>query len=115
SAGFLGERDLAAFCGPEGRLKNTRRVVTVSRIEQEDEEVWAYWIRANGFLQYLVRTIAGTLMEIGKGRMSAAEVPAILESRDRRRAGPTASPVGLVLERVHYAGDGGILATPGRK
>jgi tRNA pseudouridine38-40 synthase len=109
---FLGEQDLMAFCGPEGRLKRTRRVVTLSRIEQEQEDVWAYWIAADGFLQFLVRTIMGTLLEVGKGRMSAGEIPSILASRDRTRAGPTAPSRGLMLERVHYPVPAGFLATP---
>jgi tRNA pseudouridine38-40 synthase len=113
AACFVGDHDLAAFCGPEGRLKHTRRVVTDSRLEQEEERVWTYWITANGFLQYLVRTIVGTLFEVGRGRMPPGEIAAILASRDRRRAGPTASPRGLTLERVHYAQAAGILATPG--
>jgi tRNA pseudouridine38-40 synthase len=99
---FLGERDLTAFCGREGRLKNARRVVTVSRLSPEVDGVWAYRISASGFLQHLVRTIVGTLLEVGRGRLEAASIPAILESKDRRRAGPTASPEGLMLERVHY-------------
>jgi len=108
---FLGNQDLCAFCGPEGRQKNTRRVVTVSRLIEEDEGVWSYRVSANGFLQHLVRTIVGTLLEVGKGRLEAAAIPAILASKDRRRAGATASPVGLMLERVHYP-EAGILATP---
>jgi tRNA pseudouridine38-40 synthase len=109
---FLGERDLAAFCGAEGRLKNTWRVVTVSRLTPEAEGVWVYWVSASGFLQHLVRTVVGTLLEVGRGRIDAASIPAILESKDRRRAGPTAAPNGLTLERVHYPGEAGILATP---
>jgi tRNA pseudouridine38-40 synthase len=112
AAHFLGDHDLSAFCGPEGRMKNTRRRVTVSEIRPEPEGVWAYWVASNGFLQYLVRTIVGTLFEVGRGRLDAAAIPAILQSRDRRRAGPTAAAVGLTLERVQYPAEPGILATP---
>jgi len=113
AAHFLGEHDFAAFCGPEGRLKNTRRVVTASRISPEPDAVWAYWICANGFVQYLVRTIVGTLFEVGRGRMVPAAIPGILASRDRGRSGPTAPPGGLTLERVYYRQESAILATPG--
>ena len=108
---FLGDHDLAAFCGPEGRLKNTRRVVTASQLRAEPEGVWVYEVSAKGFLQYLVRTIVGTLFEVGRGRLDAAGVAAILASKDRRRAGPTAAPEGLTLECVHYP-KVGFLATP---
>jgi tRNA pseudouridine38-40 synthase len=110
---FLGEHDLSAFCGPEGRLKNTRREVTVSRIAAESDEVWTYAIRAKGFLQYMVRTIVGTLLEVGKGTIAPDAIPRILDSRDRSRAGPTSPARGLMLERVTYPGESGILATPG--
>ena len=109
---FLGEQDLSAFCGPEGRRKYTRRVVTVSQLIAEPEGVWAYQVSASGFLQYLVRTIVGTLFEVGRGKLDPAAIPAILASKDRRRAGPTASPVGLTLERVQYPVVTAILATP---
>jgi tRNA pseudouridine38-40 synthase len=113
AAHFLGEHDLAAFCGAEGRLKNTRREVTLSSITAEPDAVWAYAIRARGFLQHLVRTIMGTLLEVGRGRIAPSEIPEILASRDRRRAGPTCAPRGLTLERVYYPEESGILATPG--
>ncbi|HEU5179273.1 MAG TPA: tRNA pseudouridine(38-40) synthase TruA [Candidatus Polarisedimenticolia bacterium] len=109
---FLGEHDLAAFCGAEGRLKQTRRRITVSRLADEDEEVVAYWIRASGFLQHLVRTIAGTLIEVGRGRIDPEAIPGILVSRDRCRAGPTAPSGGLTLEQVAYDDAARILATP---
>ena len=110
---FLGEHDFEAFCGPEGRLKNTRRTVSASRLEEEGQGVWGYWITSGGFVQYLVRTIVGTLFEVGRGRMKASSIPEILDSKDRTRAGPTAPPEGLTLERVHYGRKTGILATPG--
>ena len=110
---FLGEHDLAAFCGAEGRRKQTRRRITVSRFADEDAGVFAYWIRASGFLQHLVRTIAGTLLEVGRGRIDPEAVPEILDSRDRTRAGPTAPPGGLTLEKVCYSDASRILATPG--
>jgi tRNA pseudouridine38-40 synthase len=110
---FLGEHDFAAFCGPEGRLKNTRREVTLSRITAEPDEVWGYTIRARGFLQHMVRTIMGTLLEVGRRRITPSEIPEILATRDRRRAGPTCSPRGLTLERIEYPERSEILATPG--
>jgi len=113
AAHFLGEHDLTAFCGPEGRLKNATRVVTRSDLVEEQPGVWCYRIAASGFLQHLVRTVAGTLLEVGRGRMNPDAMPAILASRDRRRAGPTAPPKGLTLEKVHYAAGAGILAGPG--
>jgi len=99
---FLGRHDFTAFCGPEGRRKDAVREVTLSRFGEEPEGVHVYRISANGFLQYLVRTIVGTLFEVGRGRIDPDSIPGILASRDRTRAGPTAAPRGLTLEQVRY-------------
>jgi tRNA pseudouridine38-40 synthase len=56
----------------------------------------------NAFLQHMVRIIVGTLLEVGRGKRRAAEMPEILASRDRRRAGKTAPPHGLCLVAVEY-------------
>ena len=58
----------------------------------------------------MVRIIAGTLVEVGKGNLSPEEIKTILDKRDRRCAGPTMPPQGLFLEEVYYRG---ILDTPG--
>jgi tRNA pseudouridine38-40 synthase len=59
-------------------------------------------IEANGFLRHMVRNIVGTLVEIGRGRMSSEQMRDILESRDRRQAGPTAPANGLFLEKITF-------------
>ncbi|MFH1437025.1 MAG: tRNA pseudouridine(38-40) synthase TruA [Pseudomonadota bacterium] len=58
---------------------------------------------SRGFLKNMVRIIAGTLLLVGRGKMQPAEIPAILESRDRTKAGPTAPAHGLVLVNIEYA------------
>jgi tRNA pseudouridine38-40 synthase len=59
-------------------------------------------IEADGFLRHMVRNIVGTLVEIARGRIPADELNAILKSRDRKRAGPTAPSQGLFLEKITY-------------
>lgn len=59
-------------------------------------------IRGSGFLWNMVRIVAGTLVDVGRGRLAAGDIPAIITSRDRRRAGPTLPPTGLCLEWVRY-------------
>ena len=56
----------------------------------------------NRFLMHMVRIMAGTLVEVGKGRYRAGDLPGILAARDRRRAGITAPPHGLCLDQVWY-------------
>lgn len=99
---FLGEHDYHAFCSAEGRRKNTLRRVTESRFDADPDGVSVYRISARSFLQYMVRTVMGTLFEVGRGRIDPDSIPAILASRDRARAGPTAAGRGLTLEAVHY-------------
>ncbi|MDD5921724.1 MAG: tRNA pseudouridine(38-40) synthase TruA [Eubacteriales bacterium] len=62
-------------------------------------------VSGDGFLYHMVRNIAGTLVEIGLGRMEPSDIPEILESRDRSRAGHTAPPQGLWLDEVFYDPD----------
>jgi tRNA pseudouridine38-40 synthase len=58
-----------------------------------------------GFLRHMVRALVGTLVETGRGRFGPAEIKAILASRNRSRAGPTAPARGLYLMEVHYPPD----------
>jgi tRNA pseudouridine38-40 synthase len=61
-------------------------------------------LTADGFLRHMVRNIVGTLVEVGAGRRQAGDMAALIASRDRRQAGPTAPPHGLFLVRVDYPG-----------
>jgi tRNA pseudouridine38-40 synthase len=98
---LVGEHDFAAFCRrPPDGARTVRRLerLTVSRAGDR-LEVGA---RANAFLHQMVRSLVGTLVACGEGRQFPGEIPAILASRDRSRAGPLAPPHGLTLERVVY-------------
>jgi len=59
-------------------------------------------IEANAFLRHMVRNIAGTLVEVGKGNISVETFARVLQSRDRTIAGPTAPAQGLFLEKIVY-------------
>ena len=59
-------------------------------------------VEATAFLKHMVRNVVGTLVEVGHGRRDPDSLAALLEGRDRARAGPTAPPHGLVLEEVFY-------------
>jgi tRNA pseudouridine38-40 synthase len=65
-------------------------------------KVMALDLVANAFLPQMVRTIVGTLLEVGQGKRTVDDMDTILESRDRRLAGPTAKPHGLCLLWVQY-------------
>ena len=77
---------------------------TVARIRWiPRREAFAFLIEGNGFLYNMVRAVAGTLIEVGKGRRPAADMKRILASQDRSQAGLTAPAAGLYLHRVLYS------------
>ena len=101
AAAFEGRHDFTSFCATQCRIENKERTVSLSGLE-ESGRFLEYRVRADGFLQHMVRTLVGTLILAGQGRLSPGAIPAIFEARDRRAAGPCAPPRGLVLEKVFY-------------
>ena len=101
SARLVGRHDFTSFCAAGTEIEDKARTIRLSTIE-EDGAGLTYRVRGNGFLRHMVRTLAGTLIETGRGRIAPDAIPAILEGRDRRLAGPCAPARGLVLERVFY-------------
>ncbi|MCI2049359.1 MAG: tRNA pseudouridine(38-40) synthase TruA [Lachnospiraceae bacterium] len=98
---LIGEHDFAAFCTLPGKNKSTVRLL--DRIEiAEDGPYLRLTFHGSGFLRNMVRILTGTLLEVGFGRMQPSEIPAILASKDRKQAGPTAEPQGLTLICVDY-------------
>lgn len=77
------------------------RTITDVSLEREDKIV-KFEIAGDGFLYNMVRIIVGTLMEVGIGKIRADEIPQIIESRKRKRAGRTAPAEGLYLVEVYY-------------
>ncbi|MEZ4218439.1 MAG: tRNA pseudouridine(38-40) synthase TruA [Myxococcota bacterium] len=106
AAQLVGERDFAAFCAAGSSVATTVRrllrldVVARARPEGREIEIEA---EGAGFLRHMVRNLAGTLVEVGQGRRAAGSMPALLASRDRGAAGPTAPACGLALVAVRYA------------
>ncbi len=103
---LVGEHDFAAFAAAgHGRLSTVRTIHALSVTElppvAEGRRV-RIDVSGSGFLWNMVRIIAGTLVEVGKGRMSAADIDKALTSGDRRDAGPTLPPTGLCLEWIRY-------------
>jgi tRNA pseudouridine38-40 synthase len=102
---LLGEHDFSAFCRlPAGESRPiTRRVLSVGWSPAcAEDPVWVFEIEANAFCHQMVRSIVGTLVGVGQGRIPAGEVLAIIRSGDRSRAGQPAPPRGLCLMAVRY-------------
>lgn len=69
---------------------------------QLDGPLISFTCEADGFLYNMVRIISGTLIDVGKGKIAPADIPAIIVSKDRARGGVTAPPQGLCLMQVEY-------------
>jgi tRNA pseudouridine38-40 synthase len=114
AAALVGEHDFAAFRAAGCTAKTTVRRIDEIAIGAEAEvgagaeagNPWlvAFDVRGNAFLRNMVRIVVGTLVEVGAGRRPVEQVAEILASRDRTRAGITASPQGLELMSVRYDG-----------
>ena len=84
-----------------GKIEDTKRTVTDISVSRENGFV-VLTIRADGYLYNMVRIIAGTLAMTSYGKINPSELPSIIESGDRNRAGMTAPPEGLYLTEVGY-------------
>lgn len=105
AAGHLvGRHDFAALMAQGSVVNSTVREIYYCNVRKEGDLV-IIRVAADGFLYNMVRIIAGTLTDVGKGKTLAADIPVILASLDRRRAGPTLPPEGLYLNRVVYPAD----------
>ncbi len=98
---LIGEHDFKAFCGNRKMKKSTVRTIYSIDIEKKAADIVITY-KGNGFLQNMIRIITGTLIEIGDGRRDPDEMADILDSKDRSRAGYTASACGLTLYEVDY-------------
>ncbi len=102
AAGFLmGTHDFAGFCGNPKMKKSTVRKVDKIEIVQKGSYLTLTY-HGTGFLQYMVRILTGTLVEVGLGERDPLSMPALLEAKDRRLSGVTAPARGLCLMQVDY-------------
>ncbi len=116
AAMLLGEHDFTSFCrrpkvpagSPEKSLVRILQRAQWRRVPSEDREMphamLRFEIAASSFCHQMVRSIVGTLVEVGRGRRSAGSVGDTLAAHDRSTAGPVAPPTGLVLWDVSYSG-----------
>jgi len=98
---LVGEHDFASFCRRPGGDRTTRRRLERLTVGRAGDGI-VVGARADSFLHQMVRSIVGTLVAVGEGRIEPDVMPAILRGRDRALAGPIAPPHGLTLERVIY-------------
>ena len=99
---LMGEHDFSSFRSVGSPTRTAVRRVIRAEWRKSRDGLLRFEIEANGFLKQMVRAIIGTLVEVGKGKISSEEFQRILDSKDRKRAGPTAPAHGLFLKEVKY-------------
>jgi len=96
-----GKRDFSSFQAAEHDMPDPHKTILSCSLNREDDMILLD-IEADGFLRHMVRIIMGTLVEVGRGKLTPSHIEKIIEARDRRKAGPTAPPHGLCLVGVRY-------------
>ena len=99
---FLGTHDFVGFCSTGNMTSTTIRTIFYMQLIRLSQNQFKLSVTGDGFLYNMVRIIAGTIIDVGKGRIDPNNIPNIIDSLDRRKAGKTASPRGLVLKEVSY-------------
>jgi tRNA pseudouridine38-40 synthase len=99
---LVGRHDFKAFEGTGSPRSHSKRQVFKADIIRQNEDYLIFEIEADGFLRFMVRNIVGTLVEVGRGKISPGDFKDILLSQDRSRAGATAPAQGLFLIEVKY-------------
>ncbi|MGH7441905.1 MAG: tRNA pseudouridine synthase A, partial [bacterium] len=109
AACLVGEHDFSSFRAAGCSAKTPVRRVLKARVVRKGERV-TFEIQGTAFLRQMVRILAGTLHDVGIGLRAADSLPGLLAARDRKQAGKTAPPEGLILWQVNY----GAIPRPGR-
>jgi tRNA pseudouridine38-40 synthase len=99
---LVGEHDFSAFRASGSGNRNPVRQIFSARWQTHPGGWLIFSITGNGFLRGMVRSLVGTMVEIGKGKAMPSLLAELLQSGERRRAGPTAPPQGLYLVEVTY-------------
>lgn len=98
---LIGKHDFKAFSSSGSSIKGTERELYFAQVEKE-REIIAITVTGSGFLYNMVRIIAGTLLEIGFGKLDEGNITKAFETLDRSLLGKTVAPNGLTMEKVEY-------------
>lgn len=101
AAYLAGEHDFKSFCSTDTSAETTVRTIYAIHVDKQQDMI-CIRVTGNGFLYNMVRIIAGTLIEAGKGSLNPDSMTSILAARDRSKAGPTAPACGLTLMRYEF-------------
>jgi tRNA pseudouridine38-40 synthase len=95
--------DFGAFCKSHADVKTTLCKVTKAEWHQTSPTTWYFEITANRFLRNMVRAVVGTLVDVGRGRLSLDDFRRVIEGKRRSDAGESMPGNALFLERIDYS------------
>lgn len=98
---FVGKHDFCGFCSVKSDVQDTVRNVYSFDVWREGDKVY-FKVSADGFLYNMVRIMVGTLLFVSEGKIPSGELINVIKSKDRKKAGKTAPPQGLYLNKVNY-------------
>ena len=98
---LVGKHDFRVFESSGGRRKSAIRTIRKFIVKKQGDIIF-FTVEADGFLYKMVRSMVGTLLEVGRGKLGLSDFKKILTSKDRRLIGPTVSPRGLTLKQVTH-------------
>lgn len=108
AAKFVGVHDFTSFAASTGsedddKERNMEREIYSTELKRTDdgEELW-FTVHGRSFLRYMVRKMVGTLLEVGRGKLSPADIETLYKLKDRSKSGPTVPPQGLFMVRVDH-------------
>ena len=99
---FEGEHDFSAFCASNTSVKDKVRIIYSADIIEMGDNLYKFEITGNGFLYNMVRIIMGTLVMVGRNKISISDIENIINSKNRSLSGKTMPSKGLFLKKVYY-------------
>jgi tRNA pseudouridine38-40 synthase len=108
AARFVGTHDFASFAASTGSEEDDkerateRKIYSAELVRTPDNEELHFTVRGRSFLRYMVRKMVGTLLDVGRGKLTPADIDRLYELKDRSKSGPTVPPHGLFMVEVQH-------------
>ena len=108
AARFVGMHDFASFSASTGTEEDDkersteREIFSTELVRSVDNEELVFTVKGRSFLRYMVRKMVGTLLDVGRGKLTPSDIDRLYELKDRSKSGPTVPPLGLVMVDVQH-------------
>jgi len=108
AARFVGIHDFASFSASTGTEEDDkersteREIFSTELVRSADNEELVFTVKGRSFLRYMMRKMVGTLLDVGRGKLTPSDIDRLYELKDRSKSGPTVPPQGLVMVEVQH-------------